>query len=90
MTGAALSHWLWATVTPTTTVYAICPGRGFDDAQTVLGADFDGVLVRDGWVVYRRYTNGMHQSCVQHLRRRCEHLQGDHPYSGPDTNRPIP
>ena len=52
----ALSHGLWAAVTPTTTVYAICPGRGFDDAQAVLGADFDGVLVRDGWVVYRRYT----------------------------------
>ena len=33
----ALSHWLWAAVTPTTTVYAICPGRGFDDAQAVLG-----------------------------------------------------
>ena len=48
----ARSHWLWAAVTPTTTVYAICAGRGFDDAQAVLGADFDGVLVRDGWVVY--------------------------------------
>ena len=61
----AVSHWLWAAVTPTTTVYAICAGRGFDDAQMVLGADFDGVLVRDGWVVYRRYTNGEHQSCLQ-------------------------
>ena len=78
----ALGHWLWAAVTPTTTVYAICAGRGFDDAQTVLGADFDGVLVRDGWVVYRRYTNGEHQSCLQHLLRRCEHLQEDHPHSG--------
>ena len=29
-----------------TTVYAICPGRGFDDVVTVLGADFDGELVR--------------------------------------------
>ena len=47
----AISHWLWAFVTPETTVYAICPGRGFDDATTVLGADFDGVLVRDGWGV---------------------------------------
>ena len=61
----AAGHWLWAAVTPTTTVYAICAGRGFDDAQMVLGADFDGVLVRDGWVVYRRYTNGEHQSCLQ-------------------------
>ena len=80
--GGALSHWLWAAVTPTTTGYAICAGRGFDDAQTVLGADFDGMLVRDGWVVYRRYTHGVHQSCLQHLRRRCEHLLEDHPHSG--------
>ena len=50
-----LRHWLWAWVTPETTVYAICPGRGFDDAATVLGADFAGVLVRDGWVSYRCY-----------------------------------
>ena len=35
--------------TPATTVYAIRPGRGFDDAVTVPGDDFDGVLVRDGW-----------------------------------------
>ena len=76
------SHWLWAAVTPTTTVYAICAGRGFDDAQAVLGADFDGVLVRDGWVVYRSYTNGEHQSCVQHLLRRCEELLEGHPHCG--------
>ena len=77
-----VGHWLWAAVTPTTTVYAICAGRGFDDAQAVLGADFDGVLVRDGWVVYRSYTNGEHQSCLQHLRRRCEELLEDHPHCG--------
>ena len=76
----AAGHWLWVAVTPTTTVYAICAGRGFDDAQAVLGADFDGVLVRDGWVVYRSYTNGEHQSCLQHLLRRCEHLLEDHPH----------
>lgn len=27
-------------------------GRGFDDAGTVLGADFDGLLVRDGWASF--------------------------------------
>ena len=78
----AAGHWLWVAVTPTTTVYAICAGRGFDDAQAVLGADFDGVLVRDGWVVYRRYANGEHQTCLQHLLRRCEHLLEDHPRCG--------
>ena len=78
---AAISHWLWAFVTPETTVYAICPGRGFDDATTVLGADFDGVLVRDGWVSYRCYRAALHQSCLNHLLRRCKELQEDHPDS---------
>ena len=75
----AISHWLWAFVTPETTVYAICPGRGFDDATTVLGADFAGVLVRDGWVSYRCYREALHQSCLNHLLRRCKELQEDHP-----------
>ena len=73
-----LRHWLWAWVTPETTVYAICPGRGFDDAATVLGADFAGVLVRDGWVSYRCYRAALHQSCLNHLLRRCKELQEDH------------
>ena len=77
----AISHWLWAFVTPETTVYAICPGRGFDDATTVLGADFDGVLVRDGWVSNRCYRAALHQSCLNHLLRRCKELQEDHPDS---------
>ncbi len=77
----SLRHWLWAWVTPETTVYAICPGRGFDDAATVLGADFAGVLVRDGWVSYRCYREALHQSCLNHLLRRCKELQEDHPHS---------
>ncbi len=77
----AISHWLWAFVTPETTVYAICPGRGFADATTVLGADFAGVLVRDGWVSYRCYRAALHQTCLNHLIQRCKELQEDHPHS---------
>ena len=77
----AVRHWLWVFTTPETTVYAICPGRSFHDATSVLGPDFDGVLVRDGWVVYRGYDGAVHQTCVAHLLRRCTHLQEDHPDS---------
>ena len=77
----AVRHWLWAFATPDTTVYAICPGRGFDDAITVLDADFDGVLVRDGWAPYRRFDHALHQTCLAHLLRRCQHLRDDHPHS---------
>ena len=75
----AVLHWLWAFATPETTVYAICPGRGFDDAATILGANFAGVLVRDGWAPYRRFTGALHQSCLAHLLRRCRTLRADHP-----------
>ena len=73
-------HWLWVFTTPETTVYAICPGRGFDDAATVLGTGYAGVLVRDGWAPYRRY-DGLHQTCLNHLLQRCKQLQQDHPDS---------
>ena len=72
-------QWLWVFTTPDTTVYAILPGRGFDEAATILGADFAGVLVRDGWAPYRQFTDALHQSCLGHLLRRCRHLQRDHP-----------
>ena len=74
-------HWLWAYATLDTTVYAICRGRGFDDAATVLGTDYAGVLVRDGWAPYRCFRDAEHQSCLAHLLRRCKELQEDHPDS---------
>ena len=42
-------HWLWVVATPETTVYAIQPGRGYPEAAALLGADYAGVIVRDGW-----------------------------------------
>lgn len=71
-------HWLWAFATPDTTVYAILPGRGFEEAASVLGAEFAGALVRDGWSPYRRFTQAVHQTCLAHLLRRCRVLIGDH------------
>jgi transposase len=71
-------RWLWAFTTPDTTVYAIQAGRGFEEAATVLGADFAGVLVRDGWPPYRRFADATHQTCLAHLLRRCRLLMRDH------------
>lgn len=71
-------QWLWAYATRDTTVYAIQPGRGFEEAATVLGADFGGVLVRDGWAPYRRFDQAIHQTCLAHLLRRCRTLRHDH------------
>jgi transposase len=74
-------QWLWAFVTPDTTVYRIQPGRGFEEAAAVLGAEFAGVLVRDGWAPYRRFTAAAHQTCLAHLLRRCRLVAADHPHT---------
>jgi transposase len=78
---AGTLHWLWAFATRDTTVYAIRPGRGYVDAATILGTDFAGVLVRDGWAPYRRFVHAQHQTCLAHLLRRCRLLRVDHPRS---------
>src|SRR3989442_10748510 len=72
-------QWLWVGATTRTTVYAIQPGRGFEQAAALLGADFAGVLVRDGWAPYRQFEQAAHQTCLAHLLRRCRELQTDHP-----------
>jgi transposase len=74
-------HWLWAFATPDTTVYAIRKGRGFPEAASILGADFGGVLVRDGWAPYRQFTHAAHQTCLAHLLRRARLLHQDHPHA---------
>jgi transposase len=71
-------HWLWAFATPDTTVYAILPGRGYEEAASVLGPEFAGTLVRDGWSPYRRFDHALHQTCLAHLLRRCRTLMSDH------------
>jgi transposase len=60
------SAWLWAFAATTLTVYAICEGRGFYDATTVLPADFAGRLCRDEWAPYRKFTDPTHQTWAAH------------------------
>jgi transposase len=72
-------QWLWIFASRDTTVYAIQPGRGFPQAAAVLSANYDGVLVHDGWAPYRHFTHATHQSCVAHLLRRGRTLHDDHP-----------
>jgi transposase len=66
--------WMWAFSSSQMTVYAIQPGRGFQQAAAVLGEQFDGFLVRDGWSVYRQFAQAVHQTCLAHLLRRCREM----------------
>ena len=70
-------QWLRAFATPDTTVYTIQPGRGYEESAAILGDDFAGVLVRDGWPPYRRFRHALPQTCLAHLLRRCRPLISD-------------
>lgn len=67
--------WLWVFTNGHETVYSIQPGRGYAQAVAILGADFSGVLVADGWAPYQKFEQATHQTCLAHLLRRCEEMQ---------------
>lgn len=66
--------WLWVFATPTATVYAILPGRGFAQAASVLGEDYAGRLTRDGWGAYPLFEKASHQTCLNHISNRCHRM----------------
>lgn len=69
-----LSAWLWTFTNGIVTVYNIARGRGFAEASSVLGEDYDGKLVADGWAVYRLFEQAVLQTCLAHLLRRCSQM----------------
>ncbi len=66
--------WLHAFVGRRETCYVIDPTRSVEPAERLLGLDWSGTLVHDGWSVYDRFTQAAHQQCLAHLQRRCEEL----------------
>jgi transposase len=68
---AAQLRWLWVVVSEQVTVCDILPGRGFEQAASLLGRDYAGWLKHDGWAVYYKFLRAGHQSCITHLIRRC-------------------
>lgn len=61
---------LHVAVSALVTVYAILPGRGYEQSVVILGAAYDGFLIHDGWAPYYRFVLAFHQSCVSHLLKR--------------------
>jgi len=67
-------QWLHVAVSAQVTVYAILPGRGYEQAVMILGAEYDGFLIHDGWAPYYRFQVAFHQSCLAHLLKRCREM----------------
>src|SRR6516162_1186437 len=67
-------RWLWAVANETLVFCDILPGRGFAQAASLLGKDYDGALIHDGWKIYYKFLQAAHQSCNGHLIRRCRDM----------------
>ena len=49
------SAWMWVATNRRLSCYWATPGRGFADATKTVDADYDGIIVRDGYIVYDHY-----------------------------------
>ena len=67
-------RWLWGFTTLKVTVFTIAPSRGGDVVLRVLGLEFAGVLVRDGWSAYGALVHALFQTCFFHLMRRAREI----------------
>jgi transposase len=66
--------WLHALVGPEATAYVIDPTRSGAVAEAILGLDYGGTMIHDGWSPYDRFENAHHQQCLNHLLRRADEM----------------
>jgi len=68
------NQWLWTFVTKDATIYVIRPSRGHEVPEEILGADWKGVMIHDGWSPYDFFDKARHQQCLGHLLNRGQEL----------------
>lgn len=66
--------WLWAVTKRRERVYAIHRGRGYAETASILGEDFAGPLLVDGWAPYRCLEHATMKTYLADLLRRCHEM----------------
>jgi transposase len=66
--------WMHDFVAPRLTCHVIATSRGYDVAETIIGAEYAGVLIHDGHRPYDKFFLARHPQCPHHLLTRCKHL----------------
>lgn len=64
---AGAKAWLHEFAGLTEVVYVIDPTRSREPAEQLLGLDWSGQLVHDGWSPYDAFLEAVHQQCNAHL-----------------------
>jgi transposase len=72
-----LSAWLWVFTSQHVTVYTIATSRGHEVILSVLGREFEGVLVADCFTAYdaRALADWLQQKCLAHLLKDLRELE---------------
>ena len=71
---AGYPAWLHTLVSPQATAYVIDPTRSGAVAEDILGLDYDGTMIHDGWSPYDQFEDARHQQCLNHLLRRADNM----------------
>lgn len=66
--------WLHVFVGEWETVVEVARGRGHEPLADLVGLDYAGRLIHDGWAVYGKFCRAVHQQCLTHLSKRCREL----------------
>jgi len=72
------NFWTWGFVTENETLIVVRKSRSKKVLKEILGEDFKGVIVCDGWRSYSSFTNGL-QRCWSHLLRELRELAENFP-----------
>jgi transposase len=66
--------WLHVAVAQDATWYEVARHRDHTVLECLIGLDYSGTLIHDGWSVYDRFEAATHQQCVAHILRRARDL----------------
>lgn len=74
------TYWIWVFAGEHSIVYVIRHSRSGRVAEEILGRDYAGVLISDGYSAYAKYR--YHQRCWAHIMREAKNLLQDYPCFG--------
>jgi transposase len=66
--------WLHTAVSEEAVAYLIARQRGIEASTLLIGDNYAGKMIHDGWASYDRFWRAIHQTCLGHLLRRCHEL----------------
>ncbi len=70
--------WVWAFRSDTDLLLVIRSSRGNNVLEEILGKDYAGIVICDGWRAYDFLSNACIQRCWAHLLRKSAELEGTH------------